>query len=90
MNGKTNRSIWKCVGDTARRAPKSDDAVMECGLAGGASGGPWFIRMDSADSGQIFAVYSRTSTGNGNVAYAVPLTNETLSFLKTTEESFIQ
>lgn len=90
MNGKTNRSIWKCAGETTRRAPKSDDAVMECGLAGGASGGPWFITMDSADSGQIFAVYSRTSAGNTNVAYAAPLTKEALGFLKTAEDSFIQ
>ncbi len=48
------------------------DAQMSCQLTGGASGGPWFLRMASADTGFIFAVTSRRTTSGPAWLIAVP------------------
>ncbi|GAA3542724.1 trypsin-like serine peptidase [Nocardioides daeguensis] len=62
--------VASTVGSTRTNTPA--DAEMACPLTGGASGGPWFVRMASADTGFIFAVTSRRPTDGTPLLFATP------------------
>lgn len=68
-------SRQECLGSTIPTtiADTPSDAEMSCPMTGGASGGPWFVRMASADTGFIFAVTSRRTTSGPPVLLATPL-----------------
>ncbi|TNM39554.1 hypothetical protein FHP29_11770 [Nocardioides albidus] len=68
------QSRQECVGSTfATQFPETPtDAQMSCPLTGGASGGPWFVRMAGADTGFIFAVTSRRTTSGPSILLATP------------------
>jgi len=61
----------ECVGPTTV-LPETGDAQISCPLTGGASGGPWYLRMASADTGFIFAVTSRRTTSGPPRLLATP------------------
>ncbi|WP_408895457.1 trypsin-like serine peptidase [Nocardioides sp. R1-1] len=61
----------ECVGSTTP-AQQSGDAQIACPMTGGASGGPWFLRMASADTGFVFAVTSRRTLSGPPLLLAMP------------------
>ncbi|MCI1798411.1 MAG: hypothetical protein LKI60_09265 [Bifidobacterium tibiigranuli] len=64
----TGRIPHYCEGKTYKRFQWSSDMRMECGMGGGASGGPWLISRTDANRGQVFGVTSRrTGSGTPNV-----------------------
>lgn len=73
------QSRQECIGSTTP-FEQAGDAQISCPLTGGASGGPWFLRMASADTGFIFAVTSRRTLTGPPLLLATPFdaTIETL------------
>ncbi|TQK71377.1 hypothetical protein FBY23_3169 [Nocardioides sp. SLBN-35] len=65
------QSRQECTGSTTV-LDQTGDAQISCPLTGGASGGPWFLRMASADTGFIFAVTSRRTTSGPPLLLATP------------------
>lgn len=63
----------QCAGSTSA-FDGSGDAQLPCGLNGGASGGPWFLRMLGADVGFVWAITSRRTTTGPRYLVAHPLT----------------
>ena len=68
-----------CVGNTSR-VPSTSDMVIGCSMTGGSSGGPWFVRMENADLGYVFAVTSRRSW-EPRYLYAAPFGAGILSLI---------
>jgi V8-like Glu-specific endopeptidase len=67
------QSRQECNGSTTvSQATDPTDAQISCPLTGGASGGPWFLRMASADTGFIFAVTSRRPADGTPLLFAMP------------------
>lgn len=73
-------SAQQCTGSTSV-FPETGDAQLACPLNGGASGGPWFLTMTSADVGFIWAVTSRRTTEGPPILLAWPLDRTILSLL---------
>lgn len=74
------QTMQECVGSTTPY-PSSVDAQISCPLTGGASGGPWFLRMTSADVGFIWAVTSRRTLSGPPVLLAMPFDSTMESLL---------
>lgn len=68
----TGKFPLSCYGDTYRYN-FTNDAYMNCGFTGGASGGAWFDRMTSENLGIIFAATSRRTTSGVPRLLATPL-----------------
>jgi V8-like Glu-specific endopeptidase len=67
------QSRQECAGSTTvSQVTAPTDAQISCPLTGGASGGPWFLRMASADTGFIFAVTSRRPADGTPLLFAMP------------------
>ncbi|WGX94360.1 serine protease [Nocardioides sp. L-11A] len=64
------QSRHECTGPSTP-LPQSSDAQLSCPMNQGSSGGPWFLRMASADTGFIWAVTSRLIEGR-SVLLATP------------------
>ncbi|GAA1534363.1 hypothetical protein GCM10009788_41560 [Nocardioides humi] len=64
-------SRQECTGSTTL-LQQTGDAQIACPMTGGASGGPWLLRMASADTGFIFAVTSRRTTSGPALLLATP------------------
>ncbi|WP_436699828.1 trypsin-like serine peptidase [Nocardioides sp. BYT-33-1] len=60
----------ECGGSSAPM-PTGPDAQVACPMTQGSSGGPWFLRMASADTGFVWAVTSRLIEGR-SVLLATP------------------
>ncbi|GAA4099023.1 trypsin-like serine peptidase [Nocardioides kongjuensis] len=67
------QSRQECSGaTTVSQVTDPTDAQISCPLTGGASGGPWFLRMASADTGFVFAVTSRRPADGTPLLFAMP------------------
>ncbi|MDQ6526051.1 hypothetical protein RB608_20710 [Nocardioides sp. LHD-245] len=64
------QSRQECTGSSTP-LPQSTDAQLSCPMNQGSSGGPWFLRMASADTGFIWAVTSRLIEGR-SILLATP------------------
>ncbi|MCR1783014.1 hypothetical protein KVF89_10750 [Nocardioides carbamazepini] len=69
----------ECTGSSTP-LPQSTDAQLSCPMNQGSSGGPWFLRMASADTGFIWAVTSRLIEGR-SVLLATPFDSSIESLL---------
>ncbi|MBM7520251.1 trypsin-like serine peptidase [Nocardioides nitrophenolicus] len=76
-------SRQECGGSTTASGYTSTvgDAQIACPMTGGASGGPWFLRMAGADTGFIFAVTSRRPKDGTPLLFAVPFDSTIESLL---------
>ncbi|KAA0773844.1 MULTISPECIES: NUDIX domain-containing protein [Bacillus cereus group] len=63
---------YYCDGATKSAGWFSNDATMNCGMNGGASGGPWLRQIIDEDLGYVFAVTSRRSTSGTPALFATP------------------
>lgn len=64
-------SRQECLGSTTPTR-EGTDAQIACPMTGGASGGPWLLRMASADTGFVFAVTSRRTLSGPPLLLAMP------------------
>ncbi|HGH7177620.1 TPA: serine protease [Bacillus wiedmannii] len=63
---------YYCDGATKSAGWFSSDATMNCGMNGGASGGPWLRQIIDEDLGYVYAVTSRRSTSGTPALFATP------------------